>query len=143
MEMKRTLTALLAVTMACSLAACGETGSTADPGTAAESAASESSTAGESSEESAEAESSTAEESAEESSEAAESGDDQMESFSSEHTPFGIKFDYALPKLSKYDLKPDDARNPDYFNYGVTYHYNYQTDDETLSGIRADVYAGI
>ena len=80
---------------------------------------------------------------ADEDSETAQSGAYQMVSFSSEHEPFRIKFDYALPKLENYDPTPDDARNPDYFNYGVTYHYKYRTDDESLYGIRADVYAGI
>ena len=80
---------------------------------------------------------------ADEDSETARSDAYQMVSFSSEHEPFGIKFDYALPKLENYDPTPDDARNPDYFNYGVTYYYKYRTDDESLYGIRADVYAGI
>lgn len=147
MKMKRTLAALFVLTMAAGLAACGETGGTTDSGTEAESTVAESSTAAESAEESqtdsAESEGSTADEYSAESSETAQSGAYQMVSFSSEHEPFGIKFDYALPKLENYDPTPDDARNPDYFNYGVTYHYNYRTDDESLYGIRADVYAGI
>ena len=147
MKMKKTLAALFVLTMAAGLAACGETGGTTDSGTKAESTVAESSTAAESAEESqtdsAKSEGSTADEYSAESSETAQSGAYQMVSFSSEHEPFGIKFDYALPKLENYDPTPDDARNPDYFNYGVTYHYKYRTDDESLYGIRADVYAGI
>ncbi len=143
MKMKKTLAALLALTTVLGLASCGDDSSSS--GTA-ESSVSGSIAAEESSEDSSsssETESSTADESSEESSETAQSGAYQMVSFSSEHEPLGIKFDYALPKLENYDPTPDDARNPDYFNYGVTYHYKYRTDDESLYGIRADVYAGI
>ncbi len=147
MKMKRTLAALLALTTVLGLASCGEdSSSSGTAGSTAESSVSGSSAAEESSEDSSsssETESSTADESSEESSETAQSGGYQMVSFSSEHEPLGIKFDYALPKLENYDPTPDDARNPDYFNYGVTYHYKYPTDDASLYGIRADVYAGI
>lgn len=146
MKMKRTLAALLALTTVLGLASCGgDSSSSGTAGSTAESSVSGSSAAEESSEDSSssETESSTADESSEESSETAQSGGYQMMSFSSEHEPLGIKFDYALPKLENYDPTPDDARNPDYFNYGVTYHYKYSTDDASLYGIRADVYAGI
>ena len=147
MKMKKTLAALLALTTVLGLASCGDdSSSSGTAGSTAESSVSGSIAAEESSEDSSsssETESSTADESSEESSGTAQSGAYQMVSFSSEHEPFGIKFDYALPKLENYDPTPDDARNPDYFNYGVTYHYKYRTDDESLYGIRADVYAGI
>jgi hypothetical protein len=143
MKIKRTLAAILTLTMTAGLAACGDDSSSDAAGSTAESSVSESSNAEESTgDSSSEAESSTADESAADSG-TEQSGDYQMMSFSGEHEPFGIKFDFALPKLEKYEPAPDDARNPDYFNYGVTYHYKYRTDDASLYGIRADVYAGI
>ena len=144
--MKKLTAMALMLAMVLSLSACGGTSggnsSTADTSAADTSAADTADTSEADAPDTSAAD--TADTSAaDEDSETARSGAYQMVSFFSEHEPFGIIFDYALPKLENYDPTPDDARNPDYFNYGVTYYYKYRTDDESLYGIRADVYAGI
>ncbi|MBQ8922683.1 MAG: hypothetical protein IJ060_11095 [Oscillospiraceae bacterium] len=139
-EMKKTLTALLALTMAFSMASCGDDSSSTAESSTAESSVSESSA--ESSDESS-AESS-AESSEESSAAAADPGSAAytMEQHSTEHAPFGIKLDYAIPALAEYKVSSTQA-NPHYFGVQSMDSYNYRKEDKSTYGIDISVDTGI
>ena len=146
MKMKKTLAALLALTMAFGMASCGESSSTADNSTA-ESSVSESSaeSSEESSEESTEESSdeSKADESSEESkaddSSAADapSGDMKMETFHSQHEPYAIKYDYAVPEIAQFPQydKRTASWQEHYFGNPVMESYYYLKEDKSLYGL--------
>lgn len=138
--MKKTLAAILALTMAFGLASCDGSSSTADTGSAAESSVAESSaesseesseessaeSSEESSEESAADESSAAESKAEESSEAAPAAAGKFGTIAMtrtlENKLFGITAEYSAPAVDGYTVKPHaqsqmSGTSTDYFDY--------------------------
>ena len=124
-QMKKALAALLALTMAVGLSACGESsGDTADTG--AESSAAESSDA-------------NAEESSEESSEETAEKSYEMEEHSTEHAPYGIKTDYAIPTIDKYKISTN-TDNPHYFGIQAEDSYFYREDPKNEDAYGIDVY---
>ncbi|WP_294475529.1 hypothetical protein [uncultured Ruminococcus sp.] len=129
--MKKLTAMALMLAMVLSLSACGGTSggnsSTADTSAADTSAADTADTSEADAPDTSAAD--TADTSvADEDSETARSGAYQMVSFSSEHEPFGIKFDYALPKRSYQNSNNDLSK--------------YHSDNQTIIEKRAILHFG-
>ena len=145
-NMKKVLAALLALTMTVCLASCGETGGNDNAGGTAENSKVEDSKT-EKKEES-KAEEKEEESKAEETEAVTEAAEDtstglyEMEKFSGEHEPYKIKFDFGLPKLAGYEIKPSLTDNT-YFNYGIENSYSYKSEADDNYGIRATLTTNI
>ena len=137
-QMKKALAALLALTMAAGLSACGESSVDTAERTAESSVAESSEASSEESSEESAAESSV--ESSEGSSEAAaEGGYQNFEHRTLEHEPYAIRAEYDLPELDGLTMS-DDSTGTTYFGALSKTSYFYRKDGDSLG---VDVYPNL